>query len=656
LEALPEVEGVAGAGNITVLKNDITGYYPLDLTDGSFTADEIKQELSNLPVIKEQLFADDYKTARFIVTLKQLKDFDQRRGEIIEKVQNTVGEYVSPHKVFFGGIGVIYTGLNKLSQADFGFFLGVGYLAMFIMLLITYRKFLVLVYALGTVALSTYITLGIYGLCGFQLNIMTTLLPVIFVLLGIMDITHILNEQSILSSQELSQKDIALQSLLRMFKPGFFNSATTMAGFLALLTSPMAILQSFGLFAAIGILLCFVFTYLLGIIILPATTISPKISINIGDKLTGVLLHVLKYKRRYTVICIAFVLVSLVGISRLKSDTYTLGYFPEKDKVVQDHQQMEKLWGPYLPLDFLVEANEGVQFYSPSFVKEAIAFSDTVKRIEGIESSFGFHSLYIAGLQQFDSKRFQVYLRSKSALKTTDEKLKIHYPELVSHYINNSTKTARMIVFGRMATAAELTTKLDTLQKYANATMGKYAKVHPSGYQPLYSGIVQYVTQSQVYSLFTAAVFIFLLIWLFIGNLKLSLIAVVSNFFPVIAMLGIMGLNGIYLDTATASIAAIVLSICVDDTVHYIYHYRGLRKEGFTPGEARMKTSRHIGPAIIITGLLLFSGYSFMMLGQLQTVRLFGLLTAIAIVVGIFGELVLFPLMLERFDTSSERC
>jgi predicted RND superfamily exporter protein len=121
-------------------------------------------------------------------------------------------------------------------------------------------------------------------------------------------------------------------------------------------------------------------------------------------------------------------------------------------------------------------------------------------------------------------------------------------------------------------------------------------------------------------------------------------------------MVGIMGLCGIYLDTATASIAAIVLCICVDDTVHYIYHYRMVRKEGYTPGEARMKTTRHIGPAIIITGLLLFSGYSFMMLGQLQTVRLFGLLTAIAIVVGIFGELVLFPLMLERFDTSSERC
>lgn len=655
LEAMPEVENVAGPGNITVLKNDITGYYPLELTDGSFKPEEIREELNNLPIIRSQLFTDNYQTARFIITVKKLVDFDVRRGEIIDKVETTVHNYIAPEKTFFGGIGVIYTGLNKLSQADFGFFLGIGYLAMFIMMWITYRRLLVLVYALGTVALSTYITLGIYGLFGFQLNLMTTLLPIIFVLLGIMDITHILNEQSLLSSSGLQQKEIALQSLHRIFRPGFFNSVTTMVGFLSLLTSPMAILQSFGLFSAIGILFCFLFTYILGIIILPLTKISPKISFNIGNRLEGVLTHVLRHKRSYTALTSVIIIVSLIGIFLLRSDTYTLGYFPKNDKVVQDHKQMEKLWGPYMPLDFLVEPKKDIELHSPALVKEANTFSDTINNIEGIGSAFGYHSLYVAGLQQLDRKKYELNVRSASTLKTADEQLKTMYPELFRHYINEPTKTGRMIVFGRMVTAVELTKKLDTLNGYAAATIGKHAEVYPSGYQPLYSGIVQYVTRSQVNSLFTASVFILLLIWLFIKSLKLALLAVISNFFPVIVMLGIMGLTGINLDTATASIAAIVLSICVDDTVHYIYHYRMLRKEGAIPSEARVRTTRHIGPAVIITALLLFCGYSFMMFGHLQTVKFFGVLTAIAIIMGLFGELILFPLMLERFDKSDRR-
>src|SRR5690606_5313829 len=132
--------------------------------------------------------------------------------------------------------------------------------------------------------------------------------------------------------------------------------------------------------------------------------------------------------------------------------------------------------------------------------------------------------------------------------------------------------------------------------------------------------------------------------------LKLALLAIISNFFPVIVMLGFMGLAGINLDIATASIAAIVLSICVDDTVHYIFYYRKLREKGSSPSFARLQTTRHIGPAILITSLILFCGFAFMMLGQLQTVKLFGLLTALAIFTGLFGEVVLFPLMLEKFD------
>jgi len=43
-----------------------------------------------------------------------------------------------------------------------------------------------------------------------------------------------------------------------------------------------------------------------------------------------------------------------------------------------------------------------------------------------------------------------------------------------------------------------------------------------------------------------------------------------------------------------------------------------------------------------------------MTLGSLQTVQLFGLLTAISIVGAMFGELIIFPLLLARFDREAE--
>jgi predicted RND superfamily exporter protein len=84
--------------------------------------------------------------------------------------------------------------------------------------------------------------------------------------------------------------------------------------------------------------------------------------------------------------------------------------------------------------------------------------------------------------------------------------------------------------------------------------------------------------------------------------------------------------------------------------VHYIYHYQWLKKRGDNAAEALEKTASHIGSAVVITGLFLFCGYALMMFGSLQTVQLFGLLTAIAIITGIFGELVIFPIMLKVLD------
>jgi hypothetical protein len=134
---------------------------------------------------------------------------------------------------------------------------------------------------------------------------------------------------------------------------------------------------------------------------------------------------------------------------------------------------------------------------------------------------------------------------------------------------------------------------------------------------------------------------VFVLVWLFIRDFRLAVLKVIPNLFPVLVVLGVMGWLGITLDTATASIAAIVLSFSVDDTMHFVYQYRQHRRAGQTPAAARLSTIVHVGPAIVLTSLILFLGYAFMMLGSL---------TAVAIAGALFGELVIFPIVLERFD------
>jgi predicted RND superfamily exporter protein len=650
LTALPAVAAVIGPGNATVpTRASFTGGGPRPLLPPGATPAQVRATLGRHPLLREQLFTPDFRTARFVVALRPLADFDARRGDILAAVEQAVHRHLPPRQTYLGGVGVIFAGLNALSQHDFGLFLGLGYLLMFTVFALLYRNAWLLVYVLGIVGGATYLTLGVYGLLGYRLNLMTVLLPVVLILLGIMDAMHVINERNLLAQPGLSPRTSALAALRRTFSPCLATMLTTVAGFLALVTSPMAILQNFGLFAALGIALCLLLTFLLGVLILPLTAPVPRATRATSAGLARFYEYLLVRKGRFAAASGALVLLAAAGIFLLRADTYTLGYFPDDHPVVQAHQRMEATWGPYLPLELLVEPRPGHQLADPAVVQAAATFADSARRLPGVGRVFGFQSLYEAGLAAQFPGRGRAALGSQSLLRAVDKQLAADYPQLAGQFIHRASGTGRITVSGRMLSARQLTAKTDSLLQLAARTLGPVATMRPAGYQPMYARIVAYVTTSQTQSLLLSILTVFGLVGLYVRSLRLALLTVLPNLFPVLVLLGVMGWAGIRLDTATASIAAIVLGLCVDDTVHYIHHYRQARRS-LSPAAARLSTITHVGPTIVLTSVILFVGYAAMGLGSLKTVQLFGLLTAVSIAAALFGEIVIFPLVLERFD------
>jgi uncharacterized protein len=647
LESIPEVDAVLGPGNVQVPTKTLLGPGGRNLIDKNSDPGQVLSDLEDYPYINNQFFTQDYKAARLIVVFKPIDDFDEKRDELIQKIRASVAQEFSGNNSFIGGIGVIFSGLNEISTADFGFFLGLAYLLMFLLILYLYRSFYVLAFTFSTIAFATYITLGIYGLMGNQLNLMTTLIPTILVLLGILDVVHILNQRTGITGEN-NLKTTTILDLKKVFRPCLYTTLTTMAGFLALLSSPMAILRNFGIYSALGIFLCLIFSFFLGLIFLPF--IRAKKETGTSFKLNKLHNYVLKRKTSFFVLSFIMVSLCIAGIFKLKNDTYTLGYFPRDHEVVLDHEEIEQTWGAYIPFDLVIDPGQGYQLHSPEIVQAGLVFSDSLKKIPGIGSSFGFPDLYYAGLQNSYGKNADRMLERKSGLSQTNKFLHMQYPKLSGYYIHSESGSGRISVFGEMSSAVALTQKKEALLEMGKSIFGDYAKITPAGYLPMYSGIVNYAAQSQIYSLLLAFALVFLLVWLFIGSFKMASIAIVPNLFPVVLILGVMGWFQIDLDIATASISAIALSFCIDDTLHFMYHYKKHRDSGKSPEESRNLSLNRVGKAIVITSLILLAGFSLMLFASLKTVFLFGLLTAIAILGALFSHLILLPLLLERYD------
>lgn len=649
LEKLPEVKLVVSAGNASIISKSTFGILSKPLLEENSNPAQIKADLEATPILKEQLFNPNYTATRFLIRFKSNPNFDAERKQILEKVKGVFSTNFKPAQTYFGGIGVIYQELNNLSEKDFGFFLSLGYLVMFLAILLVYKRLYILIYAVATVAVSTYLTLGAYGFFGFQLNLMTVLIPCILIVLGIMDIVHILNEYN-QNQQHKTHKENALAALQKVFRPCLFTSLTTMAGFLSLLTSPMAILQQFGIFAALGIFLCLIITYIFGVVFLPLSPPAKGIIFNTQKFVNRFLQSVNHYKKAYGIVSIMLILLCFAGLFFLKSDTYTLGYFPKNNEVVQDDSKIKNTWGAYMPVEFVVKPAKGKNLYDPEIIKGAEKFTTEAQKMGDAGKPFGFNTFYIAALSAEYGDKANRLLNSKGTLKAIHQQLPIYYPALYSSFVHEQSNTGRITLFGNMLSAKELSLKIDTLMKIGKQAFGQSATLTPAGYQPMYSSIVDYVTKSQIRSLFISAILIFILVFIFIGDLRLTCIATATNLIPVAVMMGFMGWLNITLDTASASIAAIVLSICIDDTIHFIYKYKKLKNENLTPAQAQDKTIEHLGSSIFLSSAILIAGYFLMIFASLKTVELFGLLTVVALSAALYVALVVLPLALSRFD------
>ncbi len=85
LGRLPAVHSVLGLAAARRPAGGLGGTTPLLATD--FDSAALRQALARQPTLRDQLFSPDFRTARLLVTLRQLPDFDQRRGAVLAAVR-----------------------------------------------------------------------------------------------------------------------------------------------------------------------------------------------------------------------------------------------------------------------------------------------------------------------------------------------------------------------------------------------------------------------------------------------------------------------------------------------------------------------------------------------------------------------------------------
>jgi len=99
----------------------------------------------------------------------------------------------------------------------------------------------------------------------------------------------------------------------------------------------------------------------------------------------------------------------------------------------------------------------------------------------------------------------------------------------------------------------------------------------------------------------------------------------------------------------TITVAAISVGMAVDNTIHYIYRYKKEIKATNSIDLALINAHTTTGRAIFYTAATIAAGFSILAFSNFFPTKLFGIFTAIAMVVAFKVSLTLLPNLLVKF-------
>ena len=157
------------------------------------------------------------------------------------------------------------------------------------------------------------------------------------------------------------------------------------------------------------------------------------------------------------------------------------------------------------------------------------------------------------------------------------------------------------------------------------------------------------VANSQFNSFALALLIVSLIMMISLGSIKGGAMGMVPNAIPAFLAFGLMGLFGIPLDTDTLLIAPIILGIAVDDTIHFMTHYRiELSKTG-SIGIALDSAIKEVGQAVMFTTMVIGLGFAVLSFSDYLGMAKVGFFGSMAIFVALLCDLFLIPAMIIIF-------
>jgi hypothetical protein len=184
------------------------------------------------------------------------------------------------------------------------------------------------------------------------------------------------------------------------------------------------------------------------------------------------------------------------------------------------------------------------------------------------------------------------------------------------------------------------------LHTWLNRNKHSHLEFRITGSSDLIDKSNQYLTQNMLEGLSLDVLVLMLIIGFMFRSLRMMLISILPNLIPLLITAGIMGITGIEMKVTISIIFSIAFGIAIDDTLHLLSRFKLELNKGRSLPLAMRTTFLSTGKAMILTAMVIASGFATLMLSDFKSTFYVGLLISMTLVTALLAELVLMPVLL----------
>jgi uncharacterized protein len=617
--------------------------FPAELPEGADYANFIETVKSN-EIIRGKLLSEDGTLALIVLSLEPQVVASNKLTKTIADIRKLAKEDMGDTglNVQLSGVPVMQLEIRNAVERDGLTYNILGILAGCIIAIIFFRKISFMVVAAFPPMIAIMLALGGLGWANFNLNMFLNVMTPLIMVISFSDsmqLTFAARDRLIAGQDKFT----AFKNAVLVVGPAcVLTHGTAGISFIALQFSDSDLIRKFGEAGLAATIIALVAVLSLVPVFGVLFVRNEKVfAVKFQSADAGVQalrnfcywIAVRMVSRPGLFSLVALLLVASLGVvyANLQPRYRLADQVPDKRQAVAASNRLDaKLTGAN-PVNVLIQFPKGESLYSPETLQTIADVHSTVEKAAGVGNVWSVESL----------RRWLAEKAGTTDVATLKEYINLIPEHLIRRFID--AQQDAVVVAGRVPDidSSQLLPVVDKMDQELDAVRQK----HP-GYEIAVTGLAAIAARNSagmIEKLNRGLTVEFALVAIFIGLAFRSWVVmfacILPGIFPVVMSGTLLFLLGEGLQFASVVALTVSFGLGLSATIHFLNRLRLESKPGVTSDVAVERATVLVGPALILTTLVLACGLVVTVFSDLPSLRLFGWLSAFSMVAALVADL-----------------